>query len=67
MNASQSIVTDLGLDYNYAHHLQLEIPTEAQFPKSMYSAKNYMHPHFFYIRVIMTNLIYSSILDIYEH
>ena len=47
MNASQSIVTDLGFDYNYARHLQLEIPTEAQFPKSMYSAKNYMHPHFF--------------------
>ena len=31
---------DLGSNYNYAHHLQLEIPTEAQFPKSIYSVKN---------------------------
>uniref|UniRef100_A0A2N9F1X5 AAA+ ATPase domain-containing protein n=1 Tax=Fagus sylvatica TaxID=28930 RepID=A0A2N9F1X5_FAGSY len=28
-----------GLDYKNAHHLRLEIPKEAQFPESIYSAK----------------------------
>uniref|UniRef100_A0A2N9IR00 Uncharacterized protein n=1 Tax=Fagus sylvatica TaxID=28930 RepID=A0A2N9IR00_FAGSY len=31
--------TKLGLDYKNAHHLRLEIPKEAQFPESIYSAK----------------------------
>ncbi|XP_075657875.1 putative disease resistance protein RGA3 [Castanea sativa] len=41
-NVCFTINSNIGLeiDYKTAHHLELEIPKEAQFPESIYSAKN---------------------------
>ncbi|KAM4118787.1 hypothetical protein ACJW30_03G008300 [Castanea mollissima] len=41
-NVCFTINSNIGLETNYktARHLELEIPKEAQFPKSIYSAKN---------------------------
>ena len=83
-NACFTINSNLGLetDYKTARHLELEIPQEAQFPESIYSAKNLrtlifvnqsdctlstLFKHFRWLRILTLDCMLTKLPDAVEN